>query len=81
MRIFTMRHVFNLREGINPMERNVPDRLVGVPPLTEGNVKDVTVDYQTLATEFLEQVGWDTETTVPSEESLRELGMEFLIAA
>jgi aldehyde:ferredoxin oxidoreductase len=80
MRIFTMRHVFNLREGINPLKRNVPDRLIGSPPLTEGNVKDVTVDYQTLATEFLEHVGWDTETTVPSEESLRELGMEFLIA-
>jgi len=79
LRIFTMRHVFNLREGINPLKRNVPGRLVGEPSLTEGNVKDVTVDYQTLASEFLELVGWDTDTTVPSEESLQELGMEFLI--
>ncbi len=80
MRIFTMRHVFNLREGINPLKRNVPGRMIGDPPLTEGNVKDVTVDHQTLAGEFLERVGWDTETTVPSEQALRELGMEFLIA-
>ena len=30
--------------------------------------------------EFLEYIGWDTQTTVPTEESLRDLGMEFLIA-
>lgn len=80
MRIFTMRHAFNLREGINPLKRNMPARLIGEPPLTEGNVRGVTVDYQTLAREFLELVGWDTDTTVPSPESLRELGMEFLLA-
>ena len=79
MRIFTMRHAFSLREGINPLKHNVPGRIVGEPPFTEGNVKDVTVDYKTLAREFLELVGWDTQTTVPSEESLRKLGMDFLI--
>jgi aldehyde:ferredoxin oxidoreductase len=80
MRIFTMRHAFNLREGINPLKRNIPGRLIGEPPLTEGNVKGVTVDHQTLAREFLELVGWDTDTTVPSVESLQDLGMDFLIA-
>ncbi|MBW1767339.1 MAG: aldehyde ferredoxin oxidoreductase family protein [Deltaproteobacteria bacterium] len=79
MRIFTMRHAFNLREGINPLTHNVPGRIVGEPPFTEGNVKDVTVDYKNLAREFLELVGWDTHTTVPSEESLQRLGMDFLI--
>ena len=79
MRIFTMRHAFSLREGINPLKHNVPGRIVGEPPFTEGNVKDVTVDYKTLAREFLELAGWDTQTTVPGEESLRKLGMDFLI--
>jgi aldehyde:ferredoxin oxidoreductase len=79
MRIYTMRHAFNLREGLNPLTRNVPGRIVGEPPLTEGNVRGVTVDYKTLIREFLEFTGWDTHTTVPSEESLRNLGMEFLI--
>ena len=79
-RIFTMRHAFNLREGINPLKRNMPGRLVGDPPLTQGNVKDVVVDYQTLAREFLELVDWDVDTTVPSVKSLQELGMEFLIS-
>ena len=57
----------------------MPGRLVGEPPLTEGNVKGVTVDYKTLIKEFLEFVGWNGRTTVPSDKSLRNLGMEFLI--
>ncbi|UCF93287.1 MAG: hypothetical protein JSW39_03760, partial [Desulfobacterales bacterium] len=79
LRIYTMRHAFNLREGINPLTRNMPGRIVGEPPLKEGNVKGVTVDYKTLSREFLERIGWDPHTTVPSEASLRKLGLEFLI--
>jgi aldehyde:ferredoxin oxidoreductase len=79
MRIYTVRHAFNLREGLNPLTRNVPGRLVGEPPLTEGNVRGVTVDYRILNREALEMAGWDAHTTVPSEESLRRLGMDFLI--
>jgi aldehyde:ferredoxin oxidoreductase len=40
MRIYTMRHAFNLREGLNPLTRNVPGRIIGDPPLKEGNVRD-----------------------------------------
>ncbi len=79
MRIGTIRHAFNLRDGHNPLTRNVPGRLVGEPPLTEGNVKGVTVDYRTLNAEYLERCGWDVHTTIPSEQTLRDLGMEFLV--
>lgn len=79
-RIYTMRHAFNLREGINPLARNVPGRIVGEPPLQVGNVRGVTVDYKRLNREFLERLGWDIHTTVPSAQSLRRLGMDFLIA-
>jgi len=77
-RIYTMRHAFNLREGLNPLARNMPGRIVGEPPLKEGNVKDITVDYRTLAREFLERLGWDAGTTIPSDKILKELGMQFL---
>jgi aldehyde:ferredoxin oxidoreductase len=79
-RIYTMRHAFNLREGLNPLARNMPGRIVGEPPLKAGNVKDITVDYRTLAREFLERLGWDTGTALPSQSSLKQLGMDFLIA-
>jgi aldehyde:ferredoxin oxidoreductase len=79
MRIYTMRHAFNLREGLNPLLRKLQGRVIGDPPLSGGNVKGVTVDHRTLTREALEAAGWDTRTTVPSAESLRELGMEFLL--
>jgi aldehyde:ferredoxin oxidoreductase len=77
-RIGTLRHAFNLREGLNPMTWNVPQRMVGNPPLTEGNVRDVTIDLQTLMKEYLEAADWDTETTRPSDKKLKELGLEFV---
>jgi aldehyde:ferredoxin oxidoreductase len=78
-RIFTMRHAFNLREGINPLARNMPGRIVGEPPLREGNVRDITVNYKTMSEELLRFFGWDVHTTVPSAESLRKLGLDFLV--
>ena len=80
MRIYTLRHAFNLREGLNPLKRNIPGRLVGEPPLEAGIFAGLTMDYPTMIKEFLELVGWDVETTVPSSEALRALGMEFLAA-
>jgi aldehyde:ferredoxin oxidoreductase len=79
-RIYTMRHLFNLREGHNPLTRNVPGRMIGKPPLKEGNVKGVTVDIKALNDEFLTRLDWDTHTTIPSEARLRQLGMDFAVA-
>ena len=78
-RIGTLRHAFNLREGLNPLEWDVPPRMIGVPPLKEGNVRDVTVDLQTLMKEYLEAADWDTKTTRPSDKKLQELGLAFVI--
>ena len=78
-RIATMRHVYNLREGHNPLLRNVPGRMVGEPPLQQGRLKGITVDYQTMRRELLDKLDWDSHSTVPSEESLRSVGMEWLL--
>ena len=77
-RIGTIRHLFNLREGINPLERNVPGRMLGIPPLKDGNVKDITVDADTFIKEYLELIDWDAETARPSEERLKKLGLDDL---
>ncbi|MDP3063075.1 MAG: aldehyde ferredoxin oxidoreductase family protein [Chloroflexota bacterium] len=74
-RIGTLRHAFNLREGHNPLKRNVPQRMIGVPPLKEGNLKGVTVDLNTLAQDYLKALDWDTKTTVPSKKKLEWLGL------
>jgi aldehyde:ferredoxin oxidoreductase len=77
-RIGTIRHLFNLREGINPLELHVPPVILGNPPLTEGNVRGVTVDGDTMNREYLELIDWDTKTTVPSKTKLAKLGLDRL---
>jgi aldehyde:ferredoxin oxidoreductase len=79
-RIATIRHLFNLREGLNPLLRRVPERMVGQPPQDAGPLAGVTVDYQTQIREYLEAVGWDARTTVPSAEALRALGLDEMVA-
>jgi aldehyde:ferredoxin oxidoreductase len=78
-RIAVIRHAFNLREGLNPLQRNIPGRLVGKPPLTAGPLKGVTLDYATQIRAYLKEVDWDPKTTVPSPAALRALGLEELI--
>ena len=66
-------------QQVLPLLWNVPGRMVGDPPLQHGKLKGVTIDHDTMRRELLEYVGWHPQTTVPSEESLRKLGMEFLL--
>ena len=79
-RIENLRHAFNLREGLNPLEFELHGRLTGNPPLEVGNVKGVTLDVDTMVREFCEALQWDTETARPSPQRLKELGLEDLIA-
>lgn len=75
-RIANIRHAFNLREGLNPLQFEVPSRLLGNPPQAKGNVRNVTVDIDTQVREYCEIMDWDPETAVPSRERLELLGLE-----
>jgi aldehyde:ferredoxin oxidoreductase len=77
-RIATIRHAFNLREGLNPLQFWVNPRAVGEPPLREGNVSDIKIPEAHLARQYLEAIGWDTKTCKPSMARLQALGLEFL---
>ena len=74
-RIANVRHAFNLREGLNPLCFVVPPRLLGNPPLTEGNTRGVTVDAAKNNADYLRVMGWHPETAMPSKARLEELGM------
>jgi aldehyde:ferredoxin oxidoreductase len=75
-RIANLRMAFEVREGGNPVKREVPARLVGSPPLKEGPFKDFSLDWKTQEKEFLEACDWDSETTKPSRRKLEELGLK-----
>ena len=75
-RIGTMRHVFNLREGLNPLKHFIHGRIYGNPPLTDGPLAGVTSDLEAEAYWHLGQLDWDRVTTKPSRNKLLALGMD-----
>ena len=77
-RIANIRHLFNLREGLNPLKYPVNPRAVGRPPLKQGPVANVTIDDDIMIKDYLRAMDWDLTTTKPSAKKLRELGLSQL---
>ena len=77
-RIATIRQAFNIREGLNFLEYQIPKRAYGYPPLESGPHKDVTVKIEMLLQEYLEEMGWNKDTTRPGVDRLHELSLDFL---
>ncbi len=78
-RIQTLRQSFNLREGLQPADIKLPERMAGRPPHTEGPVAGVTLDVDNLAREYREAMGWDPQTGKPQGSVLGKLGLSALI--
>jgi aldehyde:ferredoxin oxidoreductase len=75
-RITNMRHVFNLREGINPLEYKIHHRIIGRPPLKEGPLAGVSADIEAQVYWNLGALDWDRKTTKPSKKKLLELSLD-----
>jgi aldehyde:ferredoxin oxidoreductase len=75
-RAATLRHLFNLRESINPRRRFIHPRMLGLPPLTSGVHTGVTIDIDEQVNRNLDALDWDRTTTAPSLKKLHELGLE-----
>ncbi|MEE8413925.1 MAG: aldehyde ferredoxin oxidoreductase family protein [Dehalococcoidales bacterium] len=75
-RIANIRHVFNLREGINPLEIKVHPRITGNPPQKDGPLAGVTADINAQNYWNLGALDWDRVTTKPSKKKLLELGLD-----
>ena len=75
-RIANMRHVFNLREGINPLKIKVNPRVAGSPPQTVGPLAGVMAPFEAQAYWGLGALDWDWATTKPSKVKLLSLGLK-----
>jgi aldehyde:ferredoxin oxidoreductase len=74
-RIANLRQAFNIREGINSLQFEVPGRVIGQPPLSAGPTAGFTLDEKTIDREMLVEMDWDPQTTKPSRQKLVELGL------
>jgi aldehyde:ferredoxin oxidoreductase len=79
-RILNVRKAFNVREGIKPVDHQLHERAVGTVPLRKGPLKGITLDMELLRSEFYNRVGWNPETGGPTEEKLKELGIDSLFS-
>ncbi|MFX0173661.1 MAG: aldehyde ferredoxin oxidoreductase family protein [Candidatus Hodarchaeota archaeon] len=75
-RIFTLKHLFNLREGINPLNNNLPKRILN--KASDGPNRDVSLvdKEEEILNEFLTALNWDTKTTMPDHDRLAALGLK-----
>ncbi len=77
-RIYNMRHVFNLREGINPIQYKVHPRIIGRPPQKEGPLAGASADIEPQVYWGLGALDWNRRTAKPSQKKLLELGLDDL---
>jgi aldehyde:ferredoxin oxidoreductase len=75
-RIYNMRHVFNLREGINPIKHKIHGRIIGRPPQKEGPLAGSTADIEAQVYWGLGALDWSRATAKPSQKKLLELGLD-----
>jgi aldehyde:ferredoxin oxidoreductase len=73
-RIVNMRHVFNLREGINELNWQVPQRIIGNPPQIVGPLAGVTADIDAQVYWGMGYLDWDRFSAKPSKAKLLALG-------
>ena len=78
-RIEVVRHLFGLREGHNPLEVEVPSRVLGRPPLESGPTAGVTVELDELRSAYLRIMDWDPKTAMPSGARLARLALDGLV--
>ena len=75
-RIAILRQAFNLREGLLPEDFKLPGRVKGEPPLKEGPVANITLDVETMVSEYYRAMDWDPKTGKPSRKRLEELELK-----
>jgi len=63
IRSFTMRHAFNLREGLRRKDFTITDRMAGRPPLKGGPTKGITLDEERLGDNFYNAIGYYQDGT------------------
>jgi len=77
-RVLSLRKAFNMREGVKTEDQKLNDRAIGKPPLSKGPLKGVTIDIDSLQKEFFKTVGWDPMKGGPTQEKMKELGIDSL---
>lgn len=78
-RIQTLRQLFNLKQGIAPVRIRVNPRALGIPRQAAGPNKGARVRLEEMRRNYWDEIGWDSTSGVPTQETLLALGLTHLI--
>lgn len=76
-RIWNLERLFNLRAGFTRKDDTLPLRMLKEPVKTGPSKGQVVAEFDRMLDEYYEVRGWDKDG-VPTEEKLKELGIEHL---
>jgi len=74
-RIQVLKQLFNLKQGIDPVQIKMTNRSLGRPPLKTGANKGRQIPIEQLRRDYWEVLGWDPQTGRPTEAALKRLGL------
>ena len=77
-RIQTLRQMFNIKQGVDPMSFTMNSRMAGEPPLKSGPNKGKTLPIKEMMSMHWKTYGWDENTGIPTQTTLSALGLETL---
>ncbi|MFX1388556.1 MAG: aldehyde ferredoxin oxidoreductase family protein [Promethearchaeota archaeon] len=77
-RLYNLARVYSIREGLTRADDTLPARFLE-EPMPEGPAKGQTVDLEPLLDAYYDYRGWDKQTGKPTQEKLKELGLEWTI--
>jgi len=75
-RIYSMKRLFNLKMGLTPEDEKLPQILL--EPLDEGGSAGKSPDFEKLKKIYYDLRDWDLKTGYPSQDKLKQLGLENL---
>jgi aldehyde:ferredoxin oxidoreductase len=79
MRIFNLKHVFTLREGVDLVNNELNGRVYGEPPFKKGPTKGVTIEYKDYFKGVCLAHGWNPDNGYPLKYTLRDLDLDLAI--
>ena len=77
-RVMNLRQLFNMREGINSRSFKLSNRLLGIPPVDNGKISGITIDFDNMISEFYKEMDWDLNTNLPNKKKLEKLNLHNL---
>jgi aldehyde:ferredoxin oxidoreductase len=75
-RIANVQQAFNIREGLNPLEFHVPDRVYKTPPSEKGPLAGRHCDIDLLVRDWYKEMDWDIHSGKPKKQKLEKLGLK-----